>query len=245
MASLNRRTKNSKTGLIMRSMGLFNLAALVASVMVLAIAAVLVPDKSWSNAAITAVVIFALAVGFVFYVPSMLVKSQSGSDAVQMASLGPLGVVTGWTLLLTAGAFVLAILGMDKLAWSLDIFAIGSFIISGLMLRAAADVVSNVAAKYSVPSKHIGWQSEVQGLRSIASDAKSKAFLEQLAEKLRYAASDVPGGSPQDGSIDSEVRGIGDQLSADSAANVQSQIAKIEMLIAQRDVFLRSARNKA
>jgi hypothetical protein len=55
----------------------------------------------------------------------------------------------------------------------------------------------------------------------------------------------VPGGSPQDGSIDSEVRGIGDQLSADSAANVQSQIAKIEMLIAQRDVFLRSARNKA
>jgi len=77
----------------MRSMGLFNLAALVASVMVLAIAAVLVPDKSWSNAAITAVVIFALAVGFVFYVPSMLVKSQSDSDAAQMASLGPLGVV--------------------------------------------------------------------------------------------------------------------------------------------------------
>lgn len=229
----------------MRSMGLFNLAALVASVMVLAIAVVLVPDKSWSNAAITSVVIFALAVGFIFYAPLMLVKSQSGSDAVQMASLGPIGVVTGLTLLLTASAFVLAILGMDKLAWAMDIFAIGSFIISWLMLRAAADIVGNVAAKYSVPSKHVGWQSEVQGLRSIASDAKSKVSLEQLAEKLRYAASDVPGGSPQDSSIDSEVHGISDQLGEDSAANIQSQISKIEILIAQRDVFLRSARNKA
>lgn len=229
----------------MRSIGLFNLAALVASVMVLAIAAILVPDKSWSTAAIASVGIFALAVGFIFYVPSMLVKSQSGNDAVQMASLGPLGVVTGLTLLLTAGAFVLAILGMDKLASALDIFAIGSFIISGLMLRASVEVVSNVAAKYSVPSKHIGWQSEVQGLRSITSDSKSKTSLEQLAEKLRYAASDIPGGSPQDGQIDGVVQEIGNLLSADSTANVQSQISKIEMLIAQRDVFLRSARNKA
>lgn len=229
----------------MRSIGMFNLAALVASAMVLAIAVILVPDKSWSNAAITSGVIFSLSVGFIFYVPSMLVKSQSGSDAAQMASLGPLGVVTGWTLLLTASAFVLAILGMDKLAWSLDIFAIGSFIISGLMLRAAADVVSNVATKYSAPSKHIGWQGEIQGLRSIASDTKSKASLDQLAEKLRYAASDVPGGTPQNCSIDSEVSAISDSLNADSAANVQGQISKIEILIAQRDVFLRSARNKA
>lgn len=229
----------------MRSMGFFSLAALVGSVMVLAIAAFLVPDKSWSNATITSTFIFALAVGFVFYAPSMLVKSQNGIDAAQIATLGPLGVVTGLTLLLTASAFVLAILRLDMLAWAIDILAIGSFIISVLLLSAAADVVSNVAAKYSVPSKHTGWQSEVQVLRSIASDAKSKAILEQLEEKLRYAASDVPGGSPQDSSIDSEVRSIGDQLRTNSSANLQSQIAKIEMLIAQRDVFMRTARNKA
>ncbi len=229
----------------MRSMGMFNLAVLVASVMVLTIAAVLVPDKSWSNAAITSGVIFTLSVGFIFYAPSILVKSQSGSDAAQMASLGPLGVVTGWTLLLTVGAFVLAILGMDKLAWSLDIFAIGSFIISGLMQRAATNVIGNVATQYSAPSMHIGWQGKIQGSCSIASDAKSKASLEQLAEKLRYAASDVSVSSPQDCQIDSEVKAINEQLSADSAANVQSQISKIEMLIAQRDIFLRSARNKA
>jgi len=226
-------------------MGMFNLAALVGSIMVLAIAAVLVPDKAWSTAAITSVAIFALAVGIVFYAPSVVVKSQSGSDAAQIASLGPLGVITGLTLLLTAGAFCIALFGMEMLALALDIFSIGSLIISGLMLRAALNVVGNVASQYSVPSKHTRWQGEIQSLRSIASDTESKSSLEQLAEKLRYAASDVPGGSPQDGQIDSEVRAISEQLSADSAANVQSKISKIEMLIAQRDVFLRSARNKS
>lgn len=229
----------------MRSLGFFNLAALVASLMVLAIAGVLVPDKSWSDAAITSVVSFALAVGFVFYVPSVVAKRQGGNDAVQMASLGPLGILSCGMLSLTVGAFVFAIYGMEKLAWAMDIFAIGSFIISVLMLRAARDVIGNVATQYSAPSKHIGWQGEIQGLSSIASDTKSKDALEKLAEKFRYAASDVPGGTPQDSLIAGAVQGISDQLSADSAANVQRQIAKIEMLISQRDVFLRSARSKA
>lgn len=229
----------------MRSMGFFNLAAFVASLMVLAIAAVLVPDKSWSDAAITSVVSFALAAGLVFYVPSVVAKRQGGNDAVQMASLGPLGILSGGMLLLTAGAFVFAIYGMDSLAWAMNIFALGSFIISVLMLRAAGDVIDNVAAHYSAPSKHIGWQGETQGLSSIASDTKSKAALEKLAEKFRYAASDVPGGTPQDSLIAGAVNDIRDQLSTDSGSDIQSLISKIEMLIAQRDVFLRSARSKA
>ena len=229
----------------MRSIGMFNLVALVASTMVLAIAVVLVPDKIWNTAAIASVLVFALAVGFVFYAPSVLVKKQSGSDAAQMASLGPLGVITGWMLLLTAAAFGFALFGFDKLAWTFDIFAIGSFVISGLLLRSALDVVNNVAANYAMPSKHIHWQSEIQGLRNIASDNNTKTSLEQLAEKLRYAASDVPGGSPQDDQIDSFVQSINDQLVTDRASDVQSQILKIDMLIAQRDVFLRSARSKA
>lgn len=229
----------------MRSVGLFNLSALIASVMVLAITYVLVPDKSWTNEAIASVIIFALAVGFIFYIPSVLVKNQSGSDASRMASLGPLGVVTGWTLLLTTGAFVLAILGMSKFALALNIFAVGSFIISGLVLRAALNVVSDTSAQYSAPSSHIKWQGDVQGFRGITSDSKSKAALDQLAEKFRYSASDVPGGSPNDSAIDSALSALGEQLSGDGNANIQSHIAGIEVLIAKRDVFLRSARNKA
>lgn len=227
----------------MRAIGLINLAALFASIMVLAIAAVLIPEKSWSAVAITSAVIFALTVGLVFYIPTVVVKKQSGSDAAQIAMLGPLGVLTGCALLMTAVGFALALLGMDKAVYALDILAVGSFIISGLMLRAATNVIGDVDAQYAAPGKHIAWQGAIQGLHSIASDTQSKASLEQLAEKFRYAASDVVGGTPQDSSINDAVQGISDQLGADSAADVQSQISKIEMLIAQREAFLRSARN--
>ena len=86
----------------MRVLGLFNLSALVSSLMILAIAYVLVPDKVWTNEAIAALIIFALAVGFIFYIPSALVKDNGDNDAAQMASIGPLGAITGWTLLITS-----------------------------------------------------------------------------------------------------------------------------------------------
>ncbi|MEQ1496982.1 MAG: hypothetical protein ABL912_14630 [Novosphingobium sp.] len=228
----------------MPTLGLFNLAALVASLMVLAIAAVLIPDKSWSVTAITSAIVFSMTVGLVFYLPSIVVKKQSGNDAARMAALGPLGGLTGCALLLTAGGFALALLGMDRVVAVLDIFAVGSLAISGLMLRAATNVIGDVVAKHSVPSKHIAWQAAIQGLHHIATDTLSKAALVQLAEKFRYAASDVSGGSPQDILIDEAVQYIGNQLGADSAADVQSHISKIEILLAQRDLFLMKARSK-
>lgn len=222
----------------------FNLTALVASVMVLIMATILVPEKSWSNAAITSIVIFALSIGFVFYVPSV-VKPQGAGDAAPMASLGPLGIITGWMLLVTAGAFVLALLGMDKLAWAMVVLSIGSFMLSGLLLRAASDVVGNVAKQYSSPSKHIYWQREIQGLSSATPDGQLKNSLANLAEKLRYTASDVLGGSPQDGQIDGEIKAIVNLLAAKNSANVQNKITQIEVLMSQRDIFLRSARDKS
>ena len=229
----------------MRVLGLFNLSALVSSLMILAIAYVLVPDKVWTNEAIAALIIFALAVGFIFYIPSALVKDNGDNDAAQMASIGPLGAITGWTLLITSAAFVLALLGMNKAALALDIFAVGTFIVSALMLRAASSIISNVASQYSVPSNHIRWQGEIQGFRSIAIDSKTKTALEKLAEKFRYSASDVPGGTPSDDHIDSAINSIGAALSSDSSIDITNLIAKIDVLISQRDVFLRSKRNKA
>lgn len=152
----------------MRSMNLFNLAALVASVMVLAIAAVLIPDKLWSDATITSVVMFAFAVVFVFYAPSVISKSQTTNDAAQIAAIGPLGILSGGMLLLTAGAFVFAILGRERMAWAMNIFSCGSFVISLLMLRAASNVVGTVVAHDVAPSKHIIWQSEIQSIGSFA-----------------------------------------------------------------------------
>lgn len=229
----------------MRSIGWFNLSALVASLMVFAISFVIVPDNTWSATAITSVALFALSVAFVFYLPSVVFKASFGNNAAQMASLGPLGFVTCGMLLLTAAGSVSALMGWDKTAWIMNIFAFGSFLISQFTLRSTLSVVGNVASQYSGSSKHTIWQSEAQRLCGMATDATTKSVLERLAEKLRYAASDVPGGSPQDNQISSEIQTLANQLDSDSSASLQKNISKIEMLIAQRDVFLSSARNKA
>ena len=69
----------------MRLISWFNLAAVVAALMVLVMAYYLVPDKALSGAAIASIVVFSLSVGFIFYLPSLITKIQHGRDAVPTA----------------------------------------------------------------------------------------------------------------------------------------------------------------
>lgn len=229
----------------MRLIGWFNLAAVVAGLMVLVIAYYLVPDKSWTTAAITSIVLFALASGFIFYIPTIFTNRHQNRDAVPIASIGPLAFLTGIIPILTVVAFVLALTGNDNFAFATEVLAVGLFIICCLMLRAAADVVSNAESNHSVPSRHIGWQSDIQGISSIVTNQLTKKSLTNLSEKLRYAASDIPGGSPHDNQIDRTIDAIKNQLSSDANANVQELVTQISVFIEQRDIYLRTARNKA
>lgn len=230
----------------MRTIRWLDLSALVASLTVFAIAFVLVPDKTWSAAAITSVTLFAFSVASVFYLPSFTLKNNGGgNNAAQMASLGPIGFLAGGMLLLTASGFVSALMGWDKAAWIVDIIAFGAYLISQFMLRAACEIVGNVASQYSGSGKHTVWQSEVQKLCGMATDATTKSGLERLAEKLRFAASDVPGSSSRDNQVSSEIHKLANLLGSDNSEILQKNISKIEMLIIQRDISLRSARNKA
>lgn len=228
----------------MRATGWFNLSALVASLMVLAITFALVPDKTWSVAVITSVVFFAFSIAFVFFLPSVILGNSGGNNAAQMISLGPLSFITGGMLLLTAAGFVSALIGWDKIAWVINIFAFGSFLISLFMLRASLEVVGNAAFQHPGPSKHIIWQNEIQGLCGMATDTSTKSELKRLAEKLRFAASDMPSGSPQDNPISSEIQALADMLKSNSSAVLQKNISSIEILVAQRDSYLRTNRNK-
>jgi hypothetical protein len=230
----------------MRSFGLFNIAALILSLMIGAVAYVLVPNQSWTIEAVIALIFFALAVGVIFYSPSLFKKNDSKNDADTMASIGPIGLITGWTLLLTSVAFLLALLGMSKLALAFDIFAVGTFLSSVVMLRATLPIINDISARNSVQSNHILWQSEIKGLKAISLDDKTKSFLEQLAEKFRYAASDVPGETtPSDGLINDAIKDLGDILLKENSADVTNIIKKIDALVIQRDIYLNSLRNKS
>lgn len=228
----------------MKSSTLMNLAAVVATGAIVAIAAVLVPERLSGLAALLSLAVFAGAVGMMFYVPAILARRNPNSDAVQMASIGPSGVLSVIVLVVAAVAFVLALVGFDRLAIAMDILAIAALLVGGLSLAAALRVVADVAAKYSVPSRHAAWQSQLVALCSVAKDPALRRELERLAEKLRYSASDVPGGSPQDADIDSTIAALSPQVATEGPAALKEPLSRLELLIAQREVHLRSARSK-
>lgn len=226
-------------------MKVLNIAAAIAALTVALIAFILVPEPLWNAATISTALGFAGAVGYVFYVPSILRQSAQSTDASQMASIGPLGTLTMVLLMSTGGAFVLALFGYQKFGWALLVFGVGAFLVMSLVLNAALKVVDDVSAKWSQPSHHVNWQNQVSVLASQATNKESMAGLHALQEKLRYAASDVEGGSPQDAGIEQIFNVISESLQSDPAADLTSQFRSINGLLAQRDVHLRSARSKA
>ena len=228
----------------MRNFGLFNISALVASAMVVGIAFVLVPEQSWTTELLISVALFSVSVGFVMFAPKILSTKKGNTDASQMATIGPLSVIAGWLFLLTAAAAAFAIFGFGKIAISLDIFAVGTFIIGSITLRAAINVVADVADNYSKPSSHVRWQQNVQGLVGLNSDRRYVDALEKLAEKFRYAPSDIPGGTPHDSDLDSAINEIARSVE-NKSSDFEEKVKKIEVLMVKRDLFLRTARSKA
>lgn len=229
----------------MKSISLLNVAAAIAAVTVLLIAFILVPEPLWSATTIATGIGFAGSIGFVFYVPSILRQKQEGTDAPQMAAIGSLGVISIFLLMATGGSFVLALAGYQKLGLAMLVFSIGAFFVMSLVLNAALNVVGDVSAKWSEPSHHVEWQRHVNILTSQTTHQESLTKLHTILEKLRYSASDVPGGSPQDLGIEQIFSLMSEKIQNNPAVDLTGQVGTLNALLVQRDVYLRSARSKA
>ena len=229
----------------MKSISLLNIAASIAALTVLVIAFILVPEPLWTATTIATAIGFTCSVSYVFYVPSIFHQNAQSTDASQMAAVGPLGTVSIVLLMATGGGFVLALAGYQKLSLAMLVFGIGAFLVMSLVVNAALKVVGDVSAKWSQSSHHVNWQNKVTMLASQATHQASLANLHALLEKLRYSASDVPGGSPQDASIEQVFNVMSEQLQSDPTTDLTSQIGPINSLLAQRNIYLRTARSKA
>ena len=80
-------------------------------------------------------------------------------------------------------------------------------------------------------------------VRAIPSIGYVHRGLEKLAEKLRYAGSDVSGGSPQDAEIDAALKEIGTMLTAETLG-LEAVVGELETALLKREVFLRALRSK-
>lgn len=229
----------------MKSVSLLNVAAAIAALTVLVISFILVPDPMWSAVTIVTAIGFAGSVGFVFYIPSILRQKQQGTDAQQMAAIGPYAVSSTFLLLAMGAGFVLTLVGYQKLGLAMVVFGIGAFLVTSLILNAALKVVGEISSKLSQPSRHFDWKNQVAILMSQATHKESLENLHALSEKLRYLASDVPGGSPQDSGIKQIFEEMTGQLQSDPAADLTNGFGELNSLLVQRDVYLRTARSKA
>ena len=229
----------------MKSISLLNSAASIATLTVIVIAFILIPEPLWTAVTIATAIGFAGSVGYVFYAPSILRRNAQSTDASQMAALGMLGPVSIVLLMATGGGFVLALAGYQKLSLAMLVFGIGTFLVMSLVVNAALKVVGEVSAKWSQPSHHVNWQSRVTMLASLSTHPESLAKFRALLEKLRYSASDVSGGSPQDAGIEEIFNVMSEKLQSDPNADLTNQFGGINGLLIQRDIYLRSARSKA
>ena len=162
-----------------------------------------------------------------------------------MAEIGPYAVSSTFLLLAMGAGFVLTLVGYQKLGLAMVVFGIGAFLVTSLILNAALKVVGEISSKWSQPSHHFDWKNQVAILMSQATHKESLEKLHALSEKLRYLASDVPGGSPQDSGIQQIFDGMTGQLQSDPAADLTNGFGELNSLLVQRDVYLRTARSKA
>ena len=102
-------------------------------------------------------------------------------------------------------------------------------------------MLGNAADRES--SRHQRWLGEVQVLRGMSTDRGEGELLEKLVDKLRHAASDLPGGSPQDAEIDALLAKMPDLLGA-GGESLAEAVRQTELLLLKRDVFLRAGRSK-
>ena len=221
--------------------GLFNICALIAGGIVLAVSFIIMPDQVWTTSTTVAIAVFALAVAFIFLMPLFIGKA--GDEAAQFSSIGPLGSISGYALFFSVAAVIAALLSYERLSLSLDVLTVGLWLIGIFVLRASVNIISNVSTKYP-PSSHMKWQSDIQRLRAVSTEKNTTVF-EKLAEKLRYLSSDIPGGTPFDNEIEDTISVLASKLVSSEGGVIEDYVKKVETLLDKREIFLRASRSKA
>jgi hypothetical protein len=224
---------------------LISLSAAVLGVAIVVLGFVLVPERlATSPSAVITLVVLAASVVLV-RLPAVLVTREARTDAGSLAVLGPAATLGIWVIVLAALGFVAALLGATRLGIAADVIAVAVLVSGSLFLRAAMDKVQAVSDAYSGPSKLAGWRSGLAVAAANAVSVPHRAKLAALEEQARYAASDIPGGCPQDGPLEAVVAALNAAATSDDENAFAEGVRDFENLMAQRELTLKAARSRA
>jgi hypothetical protein len=232
----------------MRVKSLFTLAALIAMTAVAAVAYLILPDRAWNSTSVAALCLFAAAIGSTFYAPFSLPSYGKGRDASLMGSIGPAGLIVAGLVGWSGITFIVALTGRGNVAWAMMVATVAGYVVSVLVLKASAQIIDKHAAQTSGPSKRNTWTSAIEDLASSTADVTVRSALEDLSEKFRFSASDVPdSGDSFDGPIGENIEELsaGLQSAEGGTDKVLARIHSISLLLDRRETKLKAARSKS
>ena len=215
-----------------------SLAAGLIFALTLAIAGILIPASAWYPALAISILVLALQLGGVFYLPTRL--SRTKPDAA-LASIGPLSTLIPLCIVL-AGAAVWAGLTLhEKLSWTLSLLSVGSLALGWILLGAAQDRI--ISASRPADDPRAQWQTLIVTLGTTAPSDEAKTRLQALSETIRFSASSISGYEPEENAQISRTLNMlaGDHL---EATEMLAQLDRIESALSIRESKLKAQRSQ-
>jgi hypothetical protein len=220
-------------------------AAACAAVVVFGLCWLLVPTALWTQQAMVAAALLAVSIPLPMLVVGSAVR-RPGRDATVIWSIGPTSVY--WVLLLgSAGAsLAFAFQGLVTLGWAAGLVWLGVAVVGWLLLRASTDVVARAATQTgsAAADPRAKWMSLLRQFELLIGDDVSRALVADLRERIRFAANE--GGQVASGYVEGISVAVASLESVLSNTDeLKKLVAKVRVLLDERESALRSARSRA
>lgn len=215
-----------------------SIAAGLTLALTLAVAGILIPAGAWSPALAISVLVLALQLGGVFYLPSRL--SRTKPDAA-LASIGPLAVLIPLCIVLACAAVWAGLTLHEKISWTFSLLSAGAMVLGLVLLGAAQAKV--IEASRPADDPRAQWQTLLATLSAQLPSGETHARLQSLAETIRYSARNVAGREPEE---DAQISRILSSLANNhgETAKMLTQLDQIESALSIRESKLKALRSQ-
>ena len=222
------------------------ISACVTGLVIIGVLAILVPSSYWTLCSGVAAVLLGLSFVAPPFMPLPKPKAANRSDATSIWLIGPMSMWLAILAVVAAVALWLALHHVLTVAWAVMLLWAGLCIAGWASLRTSTSVVAHASAQARSASEdaRTQWMAALNALSIQARETYSKNVLEELSERIRYAANDNASfAAPQNDQISSFLSKL--DCSLDNSEELARIARSIEGLLAQREHAIRAARSFA
>lgn len=220
---LNRRGRGMRSAM--------TLAGFIISALFLAICYMILPRSYWSISGIVSAGSVAVSLWYLVSAAAFLRSHPRSGDAVAIASVGPLAVVSLLVLLIALAGFAASILHLYLIAHILVLLAAGAMVVGQLIWRSAATVIEQAAARTTGSSSAYEWRARLERLDIGSIAAKERERVSRIVESLRYLPSFRVADDPSAAEIEKIIAGIERAPSENLTLHLEKSLDNLEKQI--------------